>query len=400
MKKIMFYCQYHLGMGHLVRSLEILRFLAKDFKVCFVKAGWEVEGFEVPPAVEVVTLPLLLSENRQVKVADNSQNLEEIKELRKNKLLKVFEQFKPDCLITEGYPFKKHQFEFELIPLLETVRAAGLGTKIVCSLRDIVMARYYQNRAEVTEKICQLMNQYFDLLLVHSDPKFHSLEESFSRIKDIKSEICYTGYVAQSPPEYPAIANEDFISLKMKKPMILVSVGGGQLGHDLLNAIIEVSPIIEKLLSHHIQVFTGPFIPNDKFLQLQKAAANLSNLTLRKYTPHLLAYMEKAQLSISLCGYNTTMNLLRTGVRSMIFPSNKDWEQKIRAEKLEKLGLAEVIYPQDLTPDRLAQKILANLNRKATVKTFEPIDLQGAQKTSAFLQGLLQSEVAVAQAFY
>ncbi len=396
MKKIMFYCQYHLGMGHLVRSLEILRCLTKDFKVCFVKAGWEVEGFEVPQEVEVVTLPLLLSENRQVKVADSSQDLEEIKQIRKNQLLNVFDKFQPDCLIMEGYPFKKHQFEFELIPLLERVRVAGLETKIVCSFRDIVMAKHYQNRAEVNEKICQLMNQYFDLLLVHSDPKFHSLEESFSRVKDIKSEIRYTGYVAQSPPEYSAIANEGCVSLKMKKPMILVSVGGGQLGHNLLEAIVEASPVIEKFLPHHIQVFTGPFIPNDKFLQLQKAAANLSNLTLSKYTPNLLAYMEKAQLSISLCGYNTTMNILSTGVRSMILPSNKDWEQKIRAEKLERLGLAKVIYPQDLTPDRFAQKILANLNRKATVKTFEPLDLQGAQKTSAFLQELLQNEVAAA----
>ncbi|MEM8778960.1 MAG: glycosyl transferase, partial [Cyanobacteria bacterium P01_G01_bin.49] len=69
MKKILFYCQYHLGMGHLVRSTEILRSLAKDFKVCFVKAGTEVQGFDIPKTVEIVTLPLLLSENRQVKVA-------------------------------------------------------------------------------------------------------------------------------------------------------------------------------------------------------------------------------------------------------------------------------------------------------------------------------------------
>ncbi len=394
MKKIMLYCQYHLGMGHLVRSTEILRSLAQDFQVCFVKAGTEVEGFEIPPSVQVVTLPLLLSKNRQVKVADDCQNLEEVQELRKHKLLKVFDQFKPDALITEGYPFNKHQFEFESLPLLE--RATAAGTKVVCSLRDIVMAKHYQNRAEVTDKICQLMNQYFDLLLVHSDPKFHSLEESFSRVKDIKSKILYTGYVAQSAPEYRVISNEDAAAIGMKKPMILVSVGGGQLGHNLLEAIVAASPVIEKVLPHHLQVFTGPFIAHDKFLQLQKAAANLPNLTLRKYTPNLLAYMQKAQLSISLCGYNTTMNLLRTGVPSLILPSNKDWEQKIRAEKLEKLGLAEVIAAEDLKPDRLAQKILAYLNRKAIVQTFEPIDLNGAQKTADFLQDLLPSEVAAA----
>lgn len=394
MKKILFYCQYHLGMGHLVRSTEILRSLAKDFKVCFVKAGTEVQGFELPKSVEVVTLPLLLSENRQVKVADKSQNLEEVKEQRKHQLLNIFEQFNPDCLMIEGYPFNKHQFEFESIPLLERIKEQERKTKAVCSLRDIVMAKHYQNRAKVTEKICQLMNQYFDLLLVHSDPKFHNLEESFEKVKDMKALIRYTGYVARSTPEYPETTEEDAASFKLKKPMILVSVGGGQLGHNLLEAIIEASPIIEKLLPHHLHVFTGPFIPNVKFSQLQKASANLPNLTLRKYTPNLLSYMKKAKLSISLCGYNTTMNILKTGVNSMILPSNKDWEQKIRAEKLEKLGLAELISSHDLNSHNFAPKIVANLHQKATKINVNSIDLKGAQKTSMFLQELLYKKVA------
>ncbi|MEM8777412.1 MAG: glycosyltransferase, partial [Cyanobacteria bacterium P01_G01_bin.49] len=327
----------------------------------------------------------------QVKVADKSQNLEEIQEQRKQKLLNIFEQFNPDCLMTEGYPFNKHQFEFESIPLLERIKEQGGKTKVVCSLRDIVMAKHYQNRAEVTEKICQLMNQYFDLLLVHSDPKFHNLEESFAKVKEIKIPIRYTGYVAQSPPEYTEITEEDATNLKLKKPMILISVGGGQLGHNLLEAIIETSPIIEKLIPHHLHVFTGPFIPNDKFLQLRKASANLFNLTLRQYTPNLLSYMKKADISISLCGYNTTMNILKIGVNSMIIPSNKDWEQKIRAEKLEKLGLTELISSHDLTPHNFAQKIVANLHKKTNVNS---IDLKGAEKTSLFLQKLLYSKVA------
>ena len=396
MKKILFYCQYHLGMGHLVRSLEILRSLAKDFKVCFVKAGWEVKGFEAPPEVEVVTLPLLLSENRQVKVADSSQNLEEVKQIRKNKLLEVFETFQPDCLITEGYPFNKHQFEFEAIPLLERIQATGRKTKVVSSLRDIVMAKHYENRAVVTDKICHLMNQYFDLLLVHSDPNFHHLQESFPRIQEIKTPIKYTGYVAQSSPKKSIITDEDLAILSSKKPIILVSIGGGQLGHELLESILKVSPLISKYLPHKVVAFAGPFFPDEKFLQLQKTTANHSNLTLIKYTADLLPYMEQAELSISLCGYNTTMNILRTGVNSMIFPSNKDWEQKIRAEKLEKLGLAEIIHPHELDPESLSQKMIANLSKKASVKTCEPIELQGAQTTSSLLQEFLENTVVAA----
>jgi predicted glycosyltransferase len=394
MKKILFYCQYHLGMGHLVRSTEILRSLAQEFKVCFVKAGSDIQGFEFPAGIEIVTLPLLLSENKQVKVADSSQNLEEVKESRKNLLLKVFDEFKPDALMIEGYPFKKYQFEFESIPLLERIQALGRSTKVVCSLRDVVMAQFYQDREAVLEKTCQLLNKYFDLLLVHSDPIFHSLEESFPRIQDIHCDIQYTGFVAQSSSKTPAKNDEDLADLNRSKKMILVSVGGGQLGQDLLESMIETSPIFEKLLpDRHLQVFTGPWIPSEKFFQLQKAAENKANLTLRKYTSQLLAYMEKAELSISLCGYNTAMNIIRTGVKSMMLPSNKDWEQKIRAEKLEKLGLVKVIQPDDLQPERLAQKIIEYLHQETVMQRFKAFKLQGAQKTADLLKELLKCKV-------
>ncbi len=179
MRKIMFYCQNLLGLGHLVRSTEIIRSLVKDFKVCLINGGEIVQGFEIPSAVEVVNLPALRAENGKLKAVDSSQNLEEVKEFRKNKLLTVFEQFKPNCLVTEGYPFsKKNSLAFELVPLLEQVQSAGRLTKVVCSLRDIIMVKEYADRAKEEERRCKFMNQYFDMLLIHSAPKVHRLEES------------------------------------------------------------------------------------------------------------------------------------------------------------------------------------------------------------------------------
>ena len=58
--RVMFYSQHVLGMGHLVRSLEIIRGLA-EFEVCFVNGGELVAGFAPPPAVKVVNLPPLLA---------------------------------------------------------------------------------------------------------------------------------------------------------------------------------------------------------------------------------------------------------------------------------------------------------------------------------------------------
>ncbi|MBW4698847.1 MAG: carbohydrate porin [Aphanocapsa lilacina HA4352-LM1] len=58
-KKILFYCQHILGMGHLVRSMEIVRGLADDFQVCFINGGEQVPGFDVPAGIEVINLPAI-----------------------------------------------------------------------------------------------------------------------------------------------------------------------------------------------------------------------------------------------------------------------------------------------------------------------------------------------------
>ncbi len=389
MKKILFYCQYHLGMGHLVRSVEVIRALAQEFEVCFVKAGTEVAGMELPAAVKVVTLPLLLSEQKQLKVADPTQDLEEIKQLRKSQLLKTFADFQPDILMIEGYPFKKFQFEFEAIPLLELAKSPQHNTQIVCSLRDIVMAQNYQDRDQVIGKTCDRLNRYFDLLLVHSDPAFYPLEESFPNTQNITCPILYSGYVAQALTDNPTTATEDVLSFQRPEPMLLVSVGGGQLGHDLLEASIAAAPILQDLVPHHLHVFAGPFIPEAKFLQLQQAASELPNLTLRKYTSQLLKFMEQAELSLSLGGYNTTMNILSTGVRSLLLPSDKDWEQKVRAEKLAKLGYLQLLDPGDLQPQRLAQTVLAALSQPKSIYPSSKIALNGAEQTVTLLKYFL-----------
>ena len=378
-----------MGMGHLVRSAEIIRSLVTEFEVCLIDGGPVVQNFEIPKSVRTIRIPALRIRNRSLEVVDNNLSLEEVKEIRKNRLLQIFHEFQPHWLITEGYPFSKGKLAFELIPLLEEVNRSD--TKAVCCVRDIVLSKTsYQDKAKLEIKKRDLMNRYYDMLLIHSDPRIHKLEENFSLTKEINCQINYTGYVAQSPPENLPPTAEDIAGLSSKEPMILVSIGGGRFGHELIEKILALSIILEKFLPHKIQIFTGPFMPEEKFLELQKVAANKSNINLRKYTGHLLSYMKKAALSISLGGYNTTMNVLRTGVNAMIYPSNDGNEQRIRSEKLEKLGMLEVIRPEDLQGERLAQKIITSLHKKRVSDISKYVELRGAQNTTKFLQYLLE----------
>ncbi|NJM73336.1 MAG: glycosyl transferase [Scytonema sp. RU_4_4] len=395
MKKIMFYCQYLSGMGHLVRSLEIVRSLMKDFQVYFINGGPIIQGFEMPPQVRLIRLPALWLEDGKFTVGDSSLSVEEVKEIRKYQLIEAFDRVQPDCFITEFFPFGRHKLFFELIPLMEHIKSTSPATKIVCSLRDVIGK---ESVPAEEEAICYLMNQYFDLLLFHSDKNFQNFTETFSKHQDIKSEIRHTGFVNQCNSQN-VFGIEDYWGRKnLEVVKILVSVGGGRIGYELLETVVKASSILEKEIPHTIKIFTGPFMPEEKIVKLKKSALNKDNICIEMYTSQLIGYMKTADISISLSGYNTTMNVLSTGVRAILVPighDHQDKEQLVRTKKLEKLGIVDCIHPQDLVASHLAEKILSCLNQKSIVHSSQAFDLQGAEKTTTFLKEFLDRKVPV-----
>ena len=385
MKTLLFYCQHILGIGHLIRSMAIAKGLTPYFKVYFINGGEVIDNFPVPDGVEVVNLPAIKTDPsfRKLQVPKGFIDVESTLEYRRDQMLELCDRVRPDVVMAELYPFGRRRFSTELVPLLE--RALSLGAKISCSLRDIVVTKQDQERHEA--KVCKLMNRHFDQLLIHGDPEFIPLERSFSRVGDLNCDIHYTGYVVPD-------ADRQFTSLAPgDPPTILTSIGGGRFGHELLNSVIQTAALLEGKIPHRIQLFTGPFAPEALYDQLQAAAANLSNLTVERYTPDLLAYMSKADLSISMAGYNTTLNVLQTGVRSMLLPftGNDDQEQRLRCTRLQELGIVRVIDPSELVPERMAEKILLTLQQPLTAHNF---NLRGVDKTASCVRAIVGQPVA------
>ncbi|MBW4661202.1 MAG: glycosyl transferase [Drouetiella hepatica Uher 2000/2452] len=382
MKRLMFYCQHILGIGHMIRSLEILRGLTSDFQICLINGGEVIEGLQIPSEIDVINLPPIKTdaEFQSLLIPGGFTSLEAVFEVRKQRLLEVFDRHQPDVLMVELFPFGRRKFSPELIPLLETAKIAG--TQIVCSLRDIVVTKQDRDRHE--EKICTLMNRYFDLLLIHGDSQFMPLEVSFSRVADLTCPVHYTGYVVQQDLE-------NLPAFHVPHPLILTTVGGGRFGHELLNCVAQASALLEDQIPHHIQMFTGPFSPDDVLKPLQAIAAQRRNLTVERYTPRLLHYMRQADLSISMAGYNTTMNVLTTGVRAMLLPftGNDDQEQRIRSERLQELGVVSVIQPEELQPERLAQKIVACLQQPPAPTSF---NVSGVETTAYWVKAIAQHQ--------
>lgn len=396
MQKIIFYCQYLTGMGHLVPSTEIVRHLAKGFQVCLINAGPHIEGIAMPTEVECIDLPALWFEGEKSRIPASGEDFAGVKERRRDLLIEIFDRLQPDGIVTELFPFGRHQLLFELLPWLAHIKATAPATKIACSLRDTIDR---SDPAADPKTICDLANQYFDLILFHSDPHFWSFAETFPHHAKLNCEVRHTGLISKLATGKRTPEDElDLADITPERPIILTSIGGGKLGYELLETTIATSWILEECIPHCFQIFTGPFLPQAQFNYLKEMAAGCSNVRLRRFTPRLLDYLEKADLFIGLTSHSTTMNILKTGVRSLIASSgdyDRDIEQLVRMRKLKKFGIAEAITTQDLQPTNFARRIQTKLRYPPAQGATGLFDLQGVQKTAAELQELLAATATV-----
>jgi predicted glycosyltransferase len=379
-KRVLFYCQSLLGIGHFIRSRQIL-FALRDFDVCFVYGGEFVPDFDMPAWVEAFYLPAIRSDARfeQLFVVDNHHSLPEVQARRRESLLAAFDRFAPDVLLIELFPFGRWKFNFELLPLLDRARAVRPDIKIICSLRDILVRR--PDQASYEAEVCALMNQYFDLLLIHADPRLQRLEETFGSMAGLDCAINYTGYVAQ-PPRREGKARVE------NDPLILVSVGAGRVGSELIACVLDADRRLTR--RRRLQILTGPHMPVEQFRSLEKRVAGCSHINLQRHTTQFLTSLQQADLSISMAGYNTCMDILSAGVRALVWPfsEHENGEQTMRARKLEQLGYVSVLDPARLEPDYLAAEIMRCLDLPSPAPSVA-LDLQGAPRTAELLTALL-----------
>jgi predicted glycosyltransferase len=374
--RILFYCQHVLGMGHLVRSTEIVRELSRDSQVVFVSGGEPPEGFRFLEHENVVFLqlpPLKTSADfSDLQVCDSTRSMHQIMAHRRSILLRAFADYEPDVLVTELFPFGRKKFRFELLPLLEHVQQQSRRPLVVSSVRDILVAR--KDQEEYEQQVCDLVNTFYDLILVHGNKNLQTFEHTFSRVNDLRCPVAYTGYVVQH--SHPKVAESGRSPRpEQAKPTIVASIGSGQYltGQSLLETSLHAARLLQGRIPHEFHVFAGPLMPEETYDRLQALARESSNVTLSRFTPDLGAVLRRAELSVSMAGYNTIMDVLMSGVRALVYPvtSNGDQEQIMRAESLAKAGVVEVIRTEELAPEELAQKIEWALSRPPKSITFD-----------------------------
>ena len=379
---LLFYCQHAVGLGHLVRSLALADALSEQFDVVLLNGGRFPDGITAPDGVRMVNLPPLGHDATFNLVShDASWTVEEAVSERPRIMLDELARTEPAVVLIELYPFGRKKFEFELTPLLDAVHSMG-GERpvVVCSVRDILVGQR-PDQADHDERASRLANRYFDAVLVHSDRRFARLEETFSPATALSVPVHYTGFVTNDSSPVEVGASE-------QQQRVLVSAGGGMVGGPLFRVVAEAHHRWRSALGLTTTLVAGPFIPDPVWQWLQVQALQLEGFEVVRYLPDLRVEMAKSAVTVSQCGYNTAMDILRAKVPAVVVPyaEGREDEQRRRATRLDRLGVLRCVEPEALDAMTLAEAVIA-----AATTTPSPVtlDLGGSHESARLIAELL-----------
>lgn len=340
--KVMIVVTHLLGTGHLTRALTLARaFAAAGDQVVLVSGGVPVGHLDFD-GIALVQLPPLKSDGvdfSRLLTADGAVADAGYLDARQDALLEAFAQARPDLLITELFPFGRRILRAEFTALLDAARAADVP--VLSSVRDILAPPSKPAKAALAD---DLVAAYYSGVMVHSVAEIAALELSWPVSERMKKRLYYTGFVAPAAPEaHPEGTGSG---------EVLVSAGGGSVGDHLFNAALGAAELDK---GQRWRLLVGGHAA--RVAKLRGSAP--ANCTVEAPRPDFRQMLRGAAVSVSMCGYNTALDVLQTGVRAVFVPfdAGDEVEQGLRADALaEQAGIA-VLRTGDLTAESLLDAV-------------------------------------------
>ena len=380
--RALFYVQHLLGIGHAKRTAILARAAADaGLDATFVSGGYDVPDLEVGAASFVQLAPARAKDESFIGLVDaaGAPVDDAWKAARRDALLAVWRGIRPHVLVTELFPFGRRQLRFELIPLLDEAIAAQERPVIVSSVRDILVG---PRPAERYDEMLELVRRYFDHILVHGDPRLIPFAESFPHAALIEDKLHYTGYVIEPATVARTPAPNGHGE-------VIVSAGGGGVGEKLLMAALGGRAMTG--LAHAVwRVLVGVSVPDAQFHSVRDRAPE--GVIVERARPDFRGMLANCDLSINQAGYNTIMEILQAGARSVVVPFVRgiENEQVMRAERLAARGGLHIVAEADLGPAAIAKAVdeamagppasLANLDASGTETSARLIATWAQQK--------------------
>lgn len=378
--KLLIVVTHLLGSGHLSRALTLGRaFRAAGHQVCVASGGMPVPQLD-HCGIELVQLPLLRSDGVNfTRLLDDQNQIasQHYLDARQTMLSETMAQQRPDVLITELFPFGRRSLKQEFQQLLQ--QAKDISTTLVLgSIRDILAPPSKPAKAEFAD---EMIRRFYDGVLIHSDKKLMPLSLSWPVSTELEPYLNYTGFVAPPAPKpHPEQAG---------KNEVLVSAGGGDVGAKLFGVAMEAAKLDP---DRTWRILVGGSNAQTLVDQLRSTAP--VNVRVEAARPDFRQMLNHAAVSVSMCGYNTALDVLQSGVSAVFVPfdAGEEVEQSLRANALSERTNIVVLKDKNLTQESLITAVHQSQNSRPIDKA--SISFDGAEKTVYIVETMLSERRA------
>jgi predicted glycosyltransferase len=363
--RYLFYSHDGYGLGHVRRNSLIAQAVLETDPTAHVTL---VTGLGVRPRwlqetarVHVHRVPPMLK-STDGSYRHEKLSFEDAVRERERIFARLVEDQRPDVVVVDRHPYGTAG---ELRTGLHIARSNG--SALVLGLRDVL-----DEPSVVRQELAGLgwvdVENVYDDILVYGRQHFvdHAAEYG------LHLPVTYCGWVVERAPQMVA-----------ERDLLVVAAGGGGDGA----AVFELGA---RLIGHCDGLrglfAPGPYADADAVRRLGELAPGRARIV--NHVDACGGWFSRAEAILCMSGYNSTLEALAAGRRPLLLPRRTPRrEQAIRAERLEELGLADVVEA-----DADVEEVAALLRRPRLLGTDAlatgGIDLDGAHTAARRLQSL------------
>jgi predicted glycosyltransferase len=193
-------------------------------------------------------------------------------------------------------------------------------------------------------------------------------------------KLFYCGYVTNlaTAVNAPKLRARYLANQPGDVPLVVVMAGGGADAYPMMSTLFDALPKVLENQPCVFAVVTGPFMPIELIADLTGRSIGLP-IHLMESVNDSLSHIAAADLVISMAGYNTTVEILRMKKPAILIPrAGPSAEQRTRARLFAEKGWVDMIDPDEVTPDNLAERISHHLSHPSESDPDHLPNLDGA----------------------
>ncbi len=395
--RIAIYSQDGWGLGHLRRNTLIGQQLleaAGDSNILLVADSPVAPFFKLRHGMDFIKLPSIrkVAPGQWEPTHLRIENAE-LRELRAELLRNVLRSYRPDLVLVDHMPVGA---KGELTPALKLLKQERPECSVVLGLRDILDGQEVIVRVWQTEGAYDALRQYYNRVLIYGSSQIFDAGRAYSLPAPPRG-IHYCGYVVNSGPVQPASKIRQALQLQGQR-LVFVSAGGGADGQLLMRTYVQAVRILGSRVDFATLIAVGVNAPPEIHLELEAEARGLP-VRIVPYVDDSPSYIAAADLVVCMAGYNTLSEVLYLKKKALVVPrSGPSAEQRTRARLFAQRRLIDVLDPADLSPEKLAQRLVEDLERNDYPVDGEALPMDGARQAADRLLELLREGAYAASA--